>query len=179
MSRPKKFNPKGANRGTPSQNVGIVTEHRRRQVEKLYIRNTPIRVIAHELGVSPTTVQADIRHMRKCWQENHAQLFTDVNAKELAKLDLLEESMWPQALDGKGYAVERILMIMDHRAKILGLYAPTQSRVEVITGDMLREEIRRMEQRERELREATVVDVEFTEADSGGTRTLTAPGSTP
>ena len=43
-------------------------------------------------------------------------------------------------------AIDRLLKIQDQRAKLVGAYSPTRSRVEVITEDALDMEIRRLEQ---------------------------------
>ena len=46
---------------------------------------------------------------------------------------------------GKLAAIDRCLKIMDRRARYLGLDAPTRSRVEVVTEDVVDAEIRRLE----------------------------------
>ena len=62
---------------------------------------------------------------------------------EALRLDGLLTAMWPHAMAGKGWAVDRVLAIMQRRARLLGLDAPT--RVNVITEDMIDAEIRRLE----------------------------------
>lgn len=44
---------------------------------------------------------------------------------ELARLDKLQLRLWPVALAGELGAVDRVLKIMERRAKLLGLDAPT------------------------------------------------------
>lgn len=55
-------------------------------------------------------------------------------------------------------ALDRLLRIDDHEAKLLGLYAPAKSRIEVITEDAVDAEMRRLAdeiaEREQELADA-------------------------
>jgi len=62
---------------------------------------------------------------------------------ELARLDQLLVAMWPKAMQGSGWAVERCLSIMERRARLLGLDAPTKH--EVMTIDAIDAEIRHLE----------------------------------
>jgi hypothetical protein len=41
---------------------------------------------------------------------------------ELERLDLLQVSLWGAARNGDNFAVDRVIKIMDHRAKLAGLY---------------------------------------------------------
>ncbi len=62
---------------------------------------------------------------------------------EVARLDQLLVAMWPKAMGGSGWAVDRCLGIMKRRAELLGLDAPT--RHEVMTIDAIDAEIRQLE----------------------------------
>ncbi len=117
--------------------VEVAAEERREKVEKLLLMRFPIRRIAEEVGVSKTTVVKDIKYIKQVWREHHADAFNEYAAEELQKLLALEQALWEKAMSGHGYSVERILQIMDHRAKLIGLYAPAQSRVAVITEEVL------------------------------------------
>jgi len=54
---------------------------------------------------------------------------------ELDRLDRLQRTWWPKALSGDEKATDRVLKIMEHRAKYLGLYAPTKMQVEAVVYD--------------------------------------------
>jgi len=110
---------------------------RQESVEQMMIQHVTQRKMAEVLGVSPACINKDIKQIKQRWREIHAEKFQDYALEELAKLKALEAAMWPEAMEGKGYAVERVLQVMDHRAKIIGLYAPAQSKVQVITEDIL------------------------------------------
>lgn len=63
--------------------------------------------------------------LRKTLQEPADEL----RRMELERLDALHAALWPQALAGKWLAVDRVLSVMERRAKLLGLDAPTRSDV--------------------------------------------------
>lgn len=67
----------------------------------------------------------------------------EVRAVEIARLDGLMIALWPAARRGDLAAVDRVLKIMDRRAKFLGLDAPT--RHEIVTIDEIEQEISRLE----------------------------------
>jgi hypothetical protein len=50
-----------------------------------------------------------------------------VRALELARLDALLERVWPRAMAGHLPAVDRVLAILDRRARLLGLLAPERA----------------------------------------------------
>lgn len=56
-------------------------------------------------------------------------LTEDVRELEVQRLDELLLSMWPQAKKGNQGAVDRVLRIMERRARLLGLDAPTRADV--------------------------------------------------
>ena len=56
-------------------------------------------------------------------------LTEDVRELEVQRLDELLLSIWPQARKGNHGAVDRVLRIMERRARLLGLDAPTRADV--------------------------------------------------
>jgi hypothetical protein len=50
----------------------------------------------------------------------------DVRTLEIERLDRLMLALWKLALEGESDAIDRVLKIMDRRAKLLGLDAPTK-----------------------------------------------------
>jgi len=54
---------------------------------------------------------------------------------ELDRLDRLQRTWWPKALAGDDRATDRVLKIMEHRARYLGLYAPTKVQMEAVVYD--------------------------------------------
>lgn len=118
---------------------------RRQHVANLRLAHYTQQEIANELGLSVTTVCRDLQALRAEWQERRSMAFDGWVAEELAKLDALERAILPQALQGKPGAAERVLKIMDRRARMLGLDKPQQHEHTVITQDALDAEIARLE----------------------------------
>ncbi|MBV6697450.1 hypothetical protein KV557_09970 [Kitasatospora aureofaciens] len=46
---------------------------------------------------------------------------------ELDRLDAMQDALWPKVLDGDTRAIDTALRLMDRRAKLLGLDAPTRT----------------------------------------------------
>lgn len=63
---------------------------------------------------------------------------------ELGRLDSLQQSIWPKAMDGDPRAIEAALKILDRRAKLLGL--DSAIKLEVLTVDALDAQIQRLEE---------------------------------
>lgn len=117
---------------------------RQEVVEGLLIAHWPMRRIAEHVGVSVGTVHNDVQAIKARWKAHHAEKYDAFVAEELQKCIALERALWPRAMAGDGGAADRVLRTMHHRAKLLGLYAPTQETVTVITEDAVDAEIRRL-----------------------------------
>lgn len=103
-------------------------EQRRREVGRLYRLRYTCREVAAKLGISPATVVRDLEWLRAEWRAERLRNTDEIVAEELAKLNELEAGLWQQAtFGGKGqtFAVEQVLSIMERRARLLGLDAPT------------------------------------------------------
>jgi hypothetical protein len=50
-----------------------------------------------------------------------------VLAVELERLDAMLRALWPAAAQGDFASIDRVIKIMDQRARFLGLYAPTRA----------------------------------------------------
>jgi orotate phosphoribosyltransferase-like protein len=103
-------------------------DDRRQQVAALRRQGRTMAQIARELGVSTATISIDVRAMQVEWQELHRRDHDAWMMTELAKLDALEAAAWEQVAASKGrmFGIDRVLAIMDRRAKLLGLDAPTK-----------------------------------------------------
>jgi hypothetical protein len=51
---------------------------------------------------------------------------TELRAEELSRLDAMLSGLWPDARKGDVLSVDRVLKIMERRAKLLGLDAPVK-----------------------------------------------------
>lgn len=61
----------------------------------------------------------------------------DLRAEELSRLDAMLTGLWPSARNGAGASVDRVIKIMERRAKLLGLDAPERKRLEGPNGGPL------------------------------------------
>lgn len=98
-----------------------------RQLKALELRKAGVsyQAIADQLGFRSrgSAHNAVMAVLRKTLQEPA----DEVRQLELERLDALLMGMYPQARKGNQGAVDRCLRIMERRAKLLGLDAPTKA----------------------------------------------------
>lgn len=101
-------------------------EDRQRQVADLLRGHHTAGAIAARLGVTRRTVERDVKALRAQWRERR-QIDTDAWVdSELERLAVAERAVWPKVEKGDLWAVDRLLAIMDRRARYLGLDAVQQ-----------------------------------------------------
>lgn len=79
-------------------------------------------------GIACRAVQQELAELPK---EDAAEL----RDLEMARLDSLLTAMWPKAINGNGWAVDRVLRIMERRARLAGLDQPEQIAISTVQGD--------------------------------------------
>ncbi len=94
------------------------TNSRRQQALELRLAGAPYRLIADRLGVS---LPVAWKHTQAALQQAPHEPVQELRQIELARLDRLQTAHWPQALGGSADATDRVLKIMDRRARLLGL----------------------------------------------------------
>lgn len=62
---------------------------------------------------------------------------SEMRRLELERLDAMTLALWKQATSGNQGAIDRVLRLMERRAKLLGLDAPTKQEVTGPDGDSL------------------------------------------
>ncbi len=67
----------------------------------------------------------------------------EARALDVLRIEKMIMALWPDARSGIAAAVDRVVRLVDLRAKLLGTYAPTQ--VEQVTFDAVEQEIKRLE----------------------------------
>ena len=100
----------------------VVATERQRQALELRKAGASYEQIKEKLGYRNKTsaYKAVTSALRKMLKEPAEE----VRSLEAARLDALTVKLWHDALAGQQGAVDRILRIMDRRAKLLGLDAP-------------------------------------------------------
>jgi hypothetical protein len=95
---------------------------RQRQALELRRAGLTFQQIARRLGYAHPAgaYHAVQRGLQTTLQEPADEL----RGLELERLDALHQAMWPRAIRGNVWAVDRVLSIMQRRARLLGLDAP-------------------------------------------------------
>lgn len=104
---------------------------RRKKVLSMRLAGATYRETAEALGISPSTVQKDINAELKEIPKWRADELRHVEER---RLNRLQRAIWPRALEGDLPAFDRVLRVMERRAKMLGLDMP--QRVEVTGVDV-------------------------------------------
>jgi hypothetical protein len=111
---------------------------RRAEVAKLLRAAIPVYRIAERLGIARVTATADVNWLLAEWaKEQRPEDRHRWRALELAKLDEIEIKVAANARAGHESAVDRMLKVMERRARYLGLDAPTK--VDVNAQELQRE----------------------------------------
>lgn len=102
--------------------------------------------IAGEMDCSVSTAHG---YVQAALKETIQEPADEVRAIELERLDIMIRSLWPTVLGGspseKRNAIDRVILLMDRRAKYLGLDAPQRRIVEVVTEDELTKVLKELE----------------------------------
>ena len=85
--------------------------------------------IARQLGCSVSTAHSSVQRVLTAAAAVTEELRPQAQTLELIRLDFLTTKVTPQVSQGNLGAVDRTLNIMNHRAKILGLYAAEKKEV--------------------------------------------------
>jgi len=99
-----------------------------RQVKALELRRSGMSYheIAAALGIGKSQAQRYVQAGLASAREQVAAEASDLRAEEVSRLDGMLRGLWPDARKGHLGAVEKVLKIMERRAKLLGLDAPVR-----------------------------------------------------
>lgn len=95
------------------------------------------RAIGEKLGVDHTTAYKDVKNAVNELNNLKLDSAEDYREIELARLDMLTKGLEPMARVGNPMAVNAYIKVMEQRAKLLGLYAPTKSEYSIKDLDKL------------------------------------------
>lgn len=79
---------------TTKSQVRLSVPARQKQVAFLYMKGEPICLIAQVLKIPETLVNSDLNAIRIQWKKEAAMLMDERKAKELARIDKIEEEAW-------------------------------------------------------------------------------------
>ena len=98
------------------------TAERRAKVSALRLAGVrDQRSIARQLGVSQPTISRDFDVLDKLYQERAAQDIAAAKGLDLERIEELITALWPAAKKGQWLAVDRIVALMERKARLLGL----------------------------------------------------------
>ena len=100
---------------------------RREQALQLRMGGMSYYYIGQELGVSKSTAYLDVQKAIKEIQERYAEDALTVRTMEIKRLDIMMIGLWEKASSGDNVSIDRVIKIMDRKAKLLGLDAPVKS----------------------------------------------------
>lgn len=113
----------GAHSKTAPERVHAA-ENRKKAVE-LRVQGASFAAIGRALGVSAMMAHKYITKELKELAIDTRESTDQLRQMELLRLDRMELALWDQAINDKEYgAVDRVLRIMERRAKLMGLDAP-------------------------------------------------------
>lgn len=107
----------------------IDARERERQVLELRRDGLTFDAIARRLGYSDPS--GAYRAFQRAMKATIQQPADEFRRLQLERLDYWLECLKPALEAGRGYAIEKALMIEDRRARLLGLDAPTKHQVTV------------------------------------------------
>ena len=123
---------------------------RRKEAVDLRLQGMTYREIGQELGVTPTRARQLVAEALAAIEKDTAESAEELRRLELDRLDQLQSGLWEAAAGGNLKAVGAALKIMERRARLVGLDAPTRtenahghSYLDQLSDAELREEARR------------------------------------
>lgn len=112
----------------------IESAERQRKALELRKSGLDYRSIAERLGYS--SVAGVYKAVQVALKKTLQEPADELRAIEVERLDRMLLGLWPKAIKGDTWAVDRVLKIMERRATLLGLDAPQKR--EVTTDVVLR-----------------------------------------
>jgi predicted DNA-binding protein YlxM (UPF0122 family) len=76
------------------QNAEFITNNRRNTVANMYLKGYSYQKMANELGVSKSTIHADIQAITEIWAKENLDVVANAKDVQLKKLDNLENELW-------------------------------------------------------------------------------------
>lgn len=125
--------------------VALVRAQRTKTAMELRAAGLTYRAIGEQLGVNEETARTTVARAMMAAVREPTQA---VIATERARLEELHQALWDDALAGDLDATDRVLRLMERRAKLLGLDAPTRTITEapLWAGLPSAERLRRIEE---------------------------------
>lgn len=116
---------------------------RRAQVMKYILAGATMREVAEKVGVALSTVAADKAAALAELAEQERMATKDYRQMEDARLNKILVVVWPAALRGEPWAMDKVFQIHERKARLFGYDAIPK--IELMTRDALSEFLVRLE----------------------------------
>jgi hypothetical protein len=114
--------------------VKVQAAQRRKSAVELRVAGRTYVQIAAELGVSKQRAYQAVAEAVAEVNANCRESAEELRRVECERLDALQIAFWDKAAAGDVKAADVVLKVMNRRARLLGLDAPTRTQVEATTG---------------------------------------------
>lgn len=111
----------------------LVKAERQAKTAALYAEGLSAAAIAERLSLSVSTVYRDLRDLLEGWAADHAELVNFYAEEQLRRTEELYMALLPGIQRGSPRAIEVALKVLERQAKLLGLDAPAESRINQIS----------------------------------------------
>ena len=108
----------------PSKAKKLELEQRRKVVASNILAGANYRDISAALGVSLGTVANDVKMVLQRWQKENVQVLDEHLQIDLRRIDTALNAIWADVQDGKYGAIDRLLRLLERRAKMIGYDQP-------------------------------------------------------
>lgn len=105
---------------------GVAAAERRRIAIELRKAGATYEEIGRSLGISKQSAYESVTRALAEIKAKTTDAADAVKTIELERLDAMFKGLWPSASKGNPQAVEKALRVMERRAKLLGIDAPTK-----------------------------------------------------
>jgi hypothetical protein len=114
----------------------LLAAERKLQAFELRKAGANYNQIAAKLGYSQQAAYKSVMaHLQDLIAQTN-EIADDVRRLEIERLDAMLLGLWKDASTGNEVKVDRVIKIMDQRAKLLGLYAPIKQTIEEKIGEI-------------------------------------------
>ncbi len=124
----QKRNERGAN--SPVHSRRIQSAERQKTALELRKRGGSFDNIAATMGISKSTAHNLVHKAIDQLKTTTLKKAEELKVLDLERLDSMLVGIYPKATAGDAKAINAVIKLMDQRAKLLGLYAPTKSEVQ-------------------------------------------------
>jgi hypothetical protein len=104
----------------------VTAAERRREAIRLRRAGSTYDSIGAALGVTRSTARKLVVGEFDRLNLETGEAAQELRTLEAARLDEIQEAIWPRAVQGHLGAIDRVLKVMERRARLLGLDAPTK-----------------------------------------------------